>query len=56
MKNDDWVVHLHPSQRGAFFRKAEIIPNEPGRVMPPREALRRILELHRFPTETKIIY
>lgn len=25
------------SQRGAFYQKAEIIPNEPGRVMLPRE-------------------
>lgn len=26
-----------PSQRGALNNRAEIIPKEPGRVMPPRE-------------------
>lgn len=53
MKKESDIVHLRPSQRGALHGKAEIIPNEPGRVMLPRDCARRILEFHRFYRETK---
>ena len=43
MKINIRILHL-PHLKGVLYKKAEIIPNEPGRVMLPRECARRILE------------
>ncbi|MGX1928430.1 hypothetical protein [Flagellimonas sp. 2504JD4-2] len=50
MKTNSSVVHLR-HLKGVLpgsYREAEIIPNEPGRVMLPRDCARRILEFQRF--------
>jgi len=45
---DRWNFKFAVISKGCLLRQAEIIPKEPGRVMPPRDAKIAIWNFQRF--------